>query len=108
MSSPDIQYFSEDGTWVKPPGADRVTVVLKGGDSTLAGSGNGGGAFFEFRPAGGGGGAGIAAAPAHGSGDGELAAHSLRAGGLPPEVDVRVGEGGFALIVTHLTEGEQP
>jgi hypothetical protein len=169
MSKPDIRYFAEDGTWVKPVGAKRVTVVLKGGNSTLghgappdriaaylaaqdaprtrteiaaglgvsepeadrylgallradrlevtgphgtllywllparpAGTGgHSGGAFFGY----GADGWQSAAAPAHGANDGELAARDLRAGALPPLVEVRVGEGGYALIVTHLTGG---
>lgn len=104
MSKPDIQYFDGDGTWVKPSGAKRVTVVLKGGDSTMSGTGNGGGAFFEYYPRGGGGGSGIAAAPAHGTDDGELVVQSSSAGAWPGRVDVRVGEGGFALVVTHLAD----
>jgi len=73
VSKPDIQYFTEDGTWVKPPGAKRVTVVLKGGNSTLGepvpgSSGNGGGAFFGY----GAGQSAAAPAPAYGGRDGEL------------------------------------
>jgi len=87
MSKPDIQYFAEDGTWVKPPGAVRVDVVLQG-----AGSGASGIVSGE---------------------SGEISVRSIPAGGLADLVPVEIGKGGrpggrdgYALIVTHL-DGEQ-
>jgi hypothetical protein len=41
VSTPDIQYFGSDGTWIKPSRAARVDVIVQGGQagtSTLAGS----------------------------------------------------------------------
>ena len=96
MTKPDLQYFDDDGTWVKPPGAARVTVVLKGGDD--------GGTFFTHYLGGDilGSGGQVAAAPAHGADDAELVVRSYRAGAWPRLVSVRAGGGGWALVVTHL------
>jgi hypothetical protein len=118
MSEPDIQYFGRDGTWVKPAGAACLTVVLKGGGSTIDADGTdngyeGGGTSFSFFPSGGGGGAGIAAAPSRPNrvDDGELVAREFPADAWPAQVSVEVGKGGrpggqdgYALIVTHLRE----
>jgi hypothetical protein len=82
---PDIQYFEVDGTWVKPPGAVRVDIVL--------------------RPAGGGGSAPIVADGLRGRGYVQSIAASL----LPDLVSVTVGKGGrpggqdgCVLVITHL------
>ena len=95
MTKPDLPDFDDDGTWVKPGGAARVTVVLKGGDD--------GGTFFthygEDGPV-----RQFAAAPAHGASSGETAARSYSAGAWPDVVSVRAGGGGWALVVTHLHE----
>jgi hypothetical protein len=82
--TPDIQFFGESGTWSKPPGADRVDVVLR---DAMAGPG------------------GLSAI-----GD-ELTAHRFQAAHLPGELRIRVGMGeaggrdGYALIVTHFADG---
>ena len=90
MSKPDIQYFAEDGTWVKPPGAVRADVVLQG-------AGGGGGFWYG----------------GHGQ-DGEIVVRSLPADDLPGLVPVTIGHGGrpggrdgYALIVTHLNGEHQ-
>jgi hypothetical protein len=31
VSTPDIQYFGSDGTWIKPSRAARVDVIVQGG-----------------------------------------------------------------------------
>jgi hypothetical protein len=118
MSEPDIQYFGRDGTWVKPAGAACLTVVLKGGGSTIDADGTdngyeGGGTSFSFFPSGGGGGAGIAAAPSRPGrvNDGELAVWEFPASAWPAQVSVEVGKGGrpggrdgYVLVITHLEE----
>src|ERR1017187_10540007 len=97
MSRPDIQYFAEDGTWVKPPGAVRADIVLQAG---------GGGAVTGAGPV------------CAGRGpDGELTVRAIPADDLPGLVEVVVGRGGRpggrdgnALIITHLADekaGEQ-
>lgn len=34
--TPDIRYFPGSGTWVKPEGAVRVDIVLKGGEGVVS------------------------------------------------------------------------
>lgn len=90
MSTPDIQFFSTSGTWVKPSLAVRVDIVLKGGEA--------------------------GAVPVLGvnvGAPGELLAQSYAASDLPGRLEVEVGKGGrpggrdgYALIVTHLVEGD--
>jgi hypothetical protein len=91
MSKPDIQYFAEDGTWVKPPGAVRADIVLQAG-----------------------GGAGLVTALGCGmrGKDGEITVCSIPASELPAVVSVLIGKGGrpggrdgYALIITHLSGG---
>jgi hypothetical protein len=107
---PDIQYFEVDGTWVKPPGAVRVDIVLKGGDggnATDAGGGEGGGATFidPVRIP-----ASVATARSPQDGNhGILGVMSFDAADLPGPVSVTIGKGGrpggqdgYALIITHL------
>ena len=151
MSRPDLQYFEEDGTWVKPPGAVRVDIVLKAGgafgmpaaddsrtpwqvdrdraEETGAWPGSWGPFHRHF-----------ANDAVHRDGGPEcdqpgtprrvyvfdpdaLAAHeaavaqwvrSIPAADLPELVSVEVGKGGrpggrdgYALIITHLKEGQQ-
>jgi hypothetical protein len=97
MSGPDIQYFAQDGTWLKPPGAVRVDYLICAG--------------------GGGGSAVIGKAGADG-GNGAVTTGSLDAGQIPDKVEVTIGRGGrgaamgpvkagdgaggYALILTHL------
>lgn len=97
MSRPDIQYFAQDGTWRKPPGAVRVDYLIC---------------------AGGAGGTACIGAVGRDGGDGALHAGSLKAGEIPDEVKVEIGRGGrgaaigpvkagdgadgYALLVTHL------
>ena len=100
MSKPDIQYFAEDGTWVKPPGAVRADIVLQAG-------GGGGATGISYATD-----AGTAGLTYPGGEDGGIRVQSISAGELPDEVAVVVGYGGrpggqpgYALIVTHL-DGE--
>jgi hypothetical protein len=119
-TKPDVQYFAEDGTWVKPPGAGRVDVVLQGGAgarATAGGAGEGGGATFidhECIPAAGATARTTARSPQDGS-RGILGVMSFDAADLPDAVEVTVGKGGrpggrdgYALIVTHLNGPERP
>ena len=95
--APDIQYFGCDGTWVKPPGAIRVDVIVQGGqagDSTRADLGR------RVNPN------GIVCSNGE---TGETRVSSWAADDLDDEVEVEVGKGGgpggrdgYALIVTHL------
>ena len=85
MSNPDIQYFGESGTWVKPAGAVAVDVMAMGG-----GAGSSGLVDGE---------------------DGKMEAQRSLADEVPAELHVEVGKGGrpggrdgYALIVTHLRE----
>lgn len=118
---PDVQYFEEDGIWVKPAGAERVEITLKGGDASpapavlhaYAGYGSGG--------RGGTGSAAVAAGgyvPVRGLGksvpatEGETVTQSFAADDLPDLMSVEIGKGGrpggrdgYARIVTHLKEG---
>jgi hypothetical protein len=101
MSTPDIQYFGSDGTWIKPSRAARVDVIVQGGQagtSTLAHLGR------RVNPN------GIACS----NGEiGEIRASSWDADDLDDTIAVEVGKGGrpggrdgYALIVTHLTGDE--
>lgn len=90
--TPDIQFFGTSGTWVKPPLAVRVDIVLKGGEA---------GAVPVL---------GVNVGQA-----GELLAQSYAASDLPDRVEVEVGKGGrpggrdgYALIVTHLADPPLP
>ncbi len=99
MTTPDIQYFAGDGTWVKPPGAVRADVVLQaagGGTSSVIADGLQGGVHVR------------------GGRDGEIKVQSIPASQLPDLVSVMIGKGGrpggrdgYVLIITHLT-AEQP
>lgn len=111
MSNPDLQYFASSGTWVKPPGAVRVDIVLQGVVGKFGGAHLG----LLINPNGYG---GFDGEP------GEIRASSFDAAELPDAVEVDVGKSswpgvgegsmpdgsdGYALIVTHLAdkEGEQ-
>lgn len=105
--STDVQHFTEDGTWVKPPGAVRVEVTLKGGD---------GGASTAYvrggRYGGATGGTDVAVAghvrapwlDKPGT-EGATVTRSFAADDLPALMPVTVGQpGGFASVITHLRE----
>lgn len=140
MSEPDVQYFDSDGTWVKPPGAVRLAVSLKGGDGdnsvgavprALTFFGAGGGATF-----GGQGGSASAGPPSSGAGggaggqsagvsmdlgtvtrapewnvtpgvEGQLVEFSFAADEVPDRMAVKIGQGGWARVVTDLENGRQ-
>jgi hypothetical protein len=85
--NPEIQYFAESGTWVKPEGAVRVDIMLRGSGDEAA----------------------ISVVGTKIGTPGELLASSFDASDLPDTVEVEVGKGGrpggrdgYALIVTHL------
>ena len=98
-SKPDIQYFAEDGTWVKPAGAARVDVIVQGGQaggSTRADLGR------RVNPN------GIVCSNGE---TGEIRVSSWDADDLDDLVPVEVGKGGrpggrdgYALVVTHLAQ----
>lgn len=93
MSTPDIQYFAEDGTWVKPAGAVRADIVLQaGGNGAVTGAGP----------------VCVGRGP-----DGALTVTAIPADDLPDLVEVVIGRcfstrgrDGYALIVTHLADEE--
>jgi hypothetical protein len=92
---PEIQYFAESGTWVKPVAAVAVDVMLCAAAGGLA-LGYGGGKYMIGT-------------------DGELTVRRFPAGELPAEVTVTVGKGGrpggrdgYALIITHLASPPLP
>jgi hypothetical protein len=120
MSNPEIQYFATNGTWVKPAGAVRVDIVVRGGDGGNATEFDGDSFGGE-----GGGHSGIGNMPhpdfyasctgtrdTAADGDpGTLSVSSFDATDLPETVMVTVGSGGrpggrdgYALIVTHLAD----
>jgi hypothetical protein len=106
---PDIAWFGQDGTWVKPAGAVRVDVFLAGGDGGDRigdAGGEGGGAssvYPSLIPA------DVAHAPSAEHRRGHLGVMSYDAGTLPDRLQVTVGKGGrpggldgYVLIVTRL------
>lgn len=128
MSKSDIQRFDRDGVWRKPPGAVRVDVTLKGGDAggeaTLhtyighIGGGRGGSSGGGYLAAS----SYVAASGSTAVGglgksvpatEAEIVTQSFAADDLPDEVAVEIGRGGspggrdgYALIMTHLADGE--
>lgn len=111
VSGPDVQRFDSDGTWIKPPGAVRVDVELKGGNGGTScayldvGHGHGGGAGED------------APVPGHTrapwldkpGAEGETVRRSFAAADLPDRVDIEVGKGGrpggrdgYVLVITDL------
>jgi hypothetical protein len=106
----DVQRFDRSGTWVKPPGAVRVEITLKGGDGESGGpglrGGDGGGVSIAgaVGAAGGGGGAGTLTPAGAGTpgGKGETVTKSFAADELPDEVQVAIGQrGGYAVILSY-------
>jgi hypothetical protein len=86
---PDLQYFEEDATWVKPPGAVRADIVVQaagGGSASVTADGLQGGIFVR------------------GGRDGAIRVQSVLASQLPDLVSVTIGQDGYVLVVTHLTE----
>jgi hypothetical protein len=80
MSNLDVQLFREDGTWIKPPGAVTVDVILAGTDAGGYQTGHGVAASGKssdllFRR-------------------GEISAVVLRADELPDQMPVTVGAAG--------------
>ncbi len=126
MSKPDIQRFDRDSIWRKPPGAVRVDVTLKGGDAgteatlhTYIGHGRGGSGAGYLAESSSVAASGYAVVRSLGKSvpatKAEAVTHSFAADDLPDEVAVEIGKGGrpggrdgYARIVTHLTEGNQP
>jgi hypothetical protein len=101
---PDIQYFAEDGTWVKPAGATRVDIVLQGGQG-----GQSAGAVFTYASLGRRVNMNGIRCPNGQPGDTRVS--SWNADELDDTVEVTVGKGGrpggydgYALIITHLQE----
>ena len=85
----DIQYFGQDGTWSKPPGATVVDIILRGAG---AGASLHVGQWIPGE-------------------DGQLTVQRLSADELADEETVEIGRpgrprgrAGYALIVTHLAD----
>jgi hypothetical protein len=89
----DVQRFEKDSTWIKPRGAVRVDVALKGGDGAPVAPRDGTVSMSVENIVG-----------ANGA---ELATRSFAADDLPDEMPVKVGQpGGYAVFTTHLADGE--
>jgi hypothetical protein len=94
MTKPDVQRLDQSGTWVKPPGAVRVDVALKGGD----------GAPVQPRD----GTVAITVENIVGANGAELVTRSYAADELPEEAFVTIGQpGGYAVFTTYLA-GDTP
>jgi len=100
VSRPDLQYFETGGTWVKPPGAIRVDIVLQaagGGSASVIADGLQGGVYVG------------------GGRNGQIKVQSIAASLLPDLVSVTVGKGGrpagqdgYVLVITHVRAGSRP
>ena len=123
MADPDVQHFDKDGTWVKPSGAVRVEVTLKGGDGHPGGPGLCGGAggtmtsasYHHLAGAGGGGAGGASeitigdityiAEPGPGA-PGETVKRSFDAADLPDQLSIEIGQlAGYAHVITYFESG---
>jgi hypothetical protein len=115
--NPDIKYFGESGTWVKPAGAVRVDIVLQGGQAApLAGVrmpivGPPGG----FTTAHLGNRVNVNGIVCSNGNPGDTQVSSWNADEIEDTVEVEVGNGGrpggrdgYALIVTHLASPPLP
>jgi hypothetical protein len=81
----DIQYFAEDGTWIRPPGAVRVDYLACA--------------------SGGGGSVGIGG-PGRDGEAGALHSGSFEAGKIPDEVKVEIGRGGRGAAIGPVKAGD--